>query len=175
MGTWSRFTVNFGPESYRKLLLRLRVLQETKSDLSRAGAVRYTLRRLQFQADQKRAYARAVRRELEGEEDRGRVALIVDELAGESPPDPGTHAPVLIPVPLRLDPWSMENLRLRHAVLRARRGERVTRSEALRRIFRRRQFTEEQRRRFGPEVLDRLRREEPEAFAELDVEAAAVG
>lgn len=61
MGSWHAATYRLDPWSYQNLLLRHAVLQETNPDLSRAGALRYTLRRLRFTKEQKQLYLRKVR------------------------------------------------------------------------------------------------------------------
>lgn len=81
MGTWKRFTSNLDPWSYQNLLLRTAILREGKPDASRSTAMRYTLRRLRFTKEQKRAYAEGVRRTLE-EEDPDLIEAIEDVLNG---------------------------------------------------------------------------------------------
>lgn len=167
MGTWEQYGPRFGPESYRKLLLRTRVLQETKPDASRGTAARYTLRRLTFQDEHKAAYARAVDRSVDGDEDVELLEAIVDELNG---PVEGSRYIARFPVlqvTLRLDPWSVQRLKLRRAVLYHQLDRPVSRSETFRRIFRQRRFTDGQRARFGDEVLGQIERQAPEVYEEL--------
>lgn len=170
--TWSNPTFVLGPKSYMNLLMRRRILLEGKPDASRGTTARWILRRLSFNIEEKRAQTRAIHRQLDGE-DVDEVDAIVEELGGGELEPSKPSLPASTRLSLRLDPWSPYKLRLRQAVLRVRLGKKVSRSEAFRRILRKRQFTDRQRLAFKEEVLERMRREKPELYAALEVEEAA--
>lgn len=83
MGTWVRFTIRLDPWSYENLLLRQAVLKQTKDDISRAGTLRYILRRLRFTEEQRLAFASAVRRQIAENEPQAFEALLEQELNTE--------------------------------------------------------------------------------------------
>lgn len=83
--TWVTFTIRLDPWSYQNLLLKQMILARTKPDLSRAGALRYILRRLRFTDEQKQFYTEHVHDLLEKKEPE---ALAVIRAHEGAPPQP---------------------------------------------------------------------------------------